>query len=170
MTIIVCPLAWVEEVVAARRPSHLITLLDPDHVIDTPEGLEPDRHLRIGVHDIARTIDGYLCPETSHVERLVEFGRSWDGRRPLLIHCWAGISRSTAAAFILVCERNPGVDERVIALKLREASRTATPNRRIVALADELLGRRGRMLAAAEAIGVGDLAYEGRPFDLPVRY
>jgi predicted protein tyrosine phosphatase len=170
MTIIVCPLALVEEVVAARKPTHLITLLDPDHVIDTPKALAPERHLHIGVHDIARDIDGYRCPESSHVERLLQFGRSWDGRRPILIHCWAGISRSTAAAFTLACERNPGVDERVIALKMREASRTATPNRRIVALADEMLGRRGRMVAAVEAIGAGDPAYEGRPFDLPMRY
>jgi predicted protein tyrosine phosphatase len=170
MTVIVCPLAYVDEVVAARKPSHLITLLDPNHFIETPEGLAAERHLRIGVHDIAEVVDGYLCPETSHVERLLEFGRDWDASRPILIHCWAGISRSTAAAFTLACERNPGVDERVIALKLREVSRTATPNRRIVGLADEMLGRRGRMLAAAEAIGIGDLAYEGRPFDLPVRY
>jgi predicted protein tyrosine phosphatase len=170
MTIIVCPLSYVDAVVAQRRPSHLVTLLDPDHFIDTPGGIEAARHLRVGIHDICEAYEGYLCPEEAHVTRLVEFARDWTGDAPLLVHCWAGISRSTAAAFTLACERNPGVDERLIARRLREASRTATPNRRIVALADDMLGRRGRMVDAAASIGIGDMSYEGRPFDLPVRY
>jgi predicted protein tyrosine phosphatase len=170
MTIIVCPLSYVDAVVAARKPSHLITLLDPNHFIETPDGVVGERHLRVGVHDICDVMDGYHRPEETDVEQLVAFGRAWDGADPILIHCWAGISRSTAAAFTLACERNPAVDERVIARRLREASRTATPNRRIVALADDLLGRRGRMVDAAQSIGVGDLSFEGRPFDLPVRY
>jgi predicted protein tyrosine phosphatase len=170
VTLIVCPLSFVETVVAARKPSHLVTLLDPDHFIDTPAGVEAARHLRVGVHDIAEAWEGYLCPEEAHVTQLIEFARDWDASAPLLVHCWAGISRSTAAAFTLACERNPGVDERRIARAMREASRTATPNRRMVALADDLLGRRGRMVDAALSIGIGDLSYEGAPFDLPVRY
>jgi predicted protein tyrosine phosphatase len=53
---------------------------------------------------------------------------------------------------------------------LRSASRYATPNRRFVALADDLLGRKGRMVDAVAAIGQGELAIESHTFDLPVRY
>ncbi len=88
----------------------------------------------------------------------------------MIVHCWAGISRSTASAFILACERNPQIDERSIALAMRKAARHAYPNRRIVALADDMLGRRGRMVDAVEAMGGNDLISMGTPFDFAVRY
>jgi predicted protein tyrosine phosphatase len=170
VTIIVCPLSHVPRVVAARRPSHVITLLDPVELIDPLEGFHPDRHLRIGVHDIPHETEGLLCPDESTVEAILAFGATWDTEEPLLVHCWAGISRSTATAFTLACERNPEADERAIAAEMRRASRTAKPNRRIVALADDMLGRGGRMVDAADGIGQGDPAWEGEPFDLPIRY
>ena len=80
----------------------------------------------------------------------------------MLIHCWAGISRSTATAFVLACERSPRVEERRIAQVLREAAPHASPNRRIVALADRLMGRGGRMIAAVEAMGDYDYTLEAR--------
>jgi predicted protein tyrosine phosphatase len=77
-----------------------------------------------------------------------------------------GISRSTASAFAGVCAVNPARDEISIAQALRRASPTATPNIRIVSLADRLLGRDGRMVAAIEAIGRGELTAEAAPFRL----
>jgi predicted protein tyrosine phosphatase len=170
VTLIVCPLSHVEAVVAARRPSHVITLLDPASLIDTLAGYE-SRHLRLGVHDISEAMEGYVAPDETTVRAVLEFGAGWDGAQPLLVHCWAGVSRSTATAFVLACERNPEVRERDVAFALRRASRTACPNRRIVALADDMLGRGGRMVDAAASIGLGDGAWDGgRPFDLPVRF
>ena len=87
-------------------------------------------------------------------------------RAPLVVHCFAGISRSTASAFASVCALNPDRDEASIAQALRRASRTATPNIRIVALADRLLGHDGRMVAAINQIGRGELAAEAEPFRL----
>jgi predicted protein tyrosine phosphatase len=82
-----------------------------------------------------------------------------------VVHCYAGVSRSTAAAYVTVCTLNPGRSEASIAQALRRASPTATPNIRIVALADDMLGRNGRMVDAIAAIGPGALA-EARPFRL----
>jgi predicted protein tyrosine phosphatase len=65
-----------------------------------------------------------------------------------------------------VCALNPQRDEATIAQALRDASSTATPNIRIVSLADRLLGRDGRMVAAIETIGRGNLAEEAMPFRL----
>ena len=169
MTIVVCPLSHVETVVRARAPSHMITLLDPSHELETPKGLQ-GRHLRVGVNDICEPTEGLILADVAMVERLVEFGREWPGAAPLLVHCWAGISRSTATAFILACERNPEVEEARIARTLREASPTALPNRHFVALADDILGRRGRMVDAIAAIGPGQFYMEGQPFDLPIRF
>ncbi len=169
MTLIVSPLSRIAEVIEARQPSHLITLLDPGHALETPAALA-GRHLRIGVNDISGVAEGLTRPEESHVLEILEFGRGWDESRPLLVHCWAGISRSTATAFLLACERNPHAPEREIARRLRRAAPHAYPNRRIVALADDLLGRRGRMVDAVDEIGRGEVQFEGYPFDLPARY
>jgi predicted protein tyrosine phosphatase len=164
MSIIVCPLSYVETVCEARRPSHLISLLDPGHVIPTPTGLGP--HLRIGVHDIAEEAEGLICPDETVVEQVVAFGRTWEGAAPMVVHCWAGISRSGASAFTLACARNPDASPIEIAEEIRRRSRYASPNRRIVALADDLLGRRGRMVDAIDRIGRGEIAPEGRPYEI----
>ncbi len=87
----------------------------------------------------------------------------------MLIHCWAGISRSTASAFALACERSPDADERAIAQAMRAAAPHASPNRRIVALADDMLDRRGRMVDAVAAMG--DYDWErARPFEFEARH
>ena len=85
---------------------------------------------------------------------------------PLVIHCHAGVSRSTAAAFIIACALAPSRPENEIADTIRRASHTATPNRRMVAIADAMLKRDGRMVAAIERIGRGSECYEGVPFVL----
>lgn len=167
--LIVCGLADVEPLIAVRRPSHMITLLDPASLIETPAPLSPERHLRLGVNDIVEPMDDMVAPDETVVGRILAFGRTWDGERPMLIHCWAGISRSTAAAFLLACEHSPAADERRIALALRKAAPHASPNRRIVALADEQMGRGGRMIAAVEAMGDYDFTVAA-PFDFPARH
>lgn len=169
MTLIVCPLSQVERIAETRAPSHMITLLDPTFRVPTPAGVE--KHLRVGVNDIVAPAEGRICPDESLIDRLLAFGRDWDAFRPILIHCWAGISRSSATAFILACQHSPDTDEATIARVLRSASAIAHPNRRIVALADVAMGRNGRMIAAVEAMGPGDVTVEeNTPFDLPARY
>jgi predicted protein tyrosine phosphatase len=167
--LIVCGLADVEPLIAARRPSHMISLLDPASMIATPPGLTAERHLRLGVNDISEPTEDMILPDAGVVQKILDFGATWDGRDPMLIHCWAGVSRSTATAFTLACERSPSADERTIALALRRAAPHAAPNRRIVSLADEMLGRRGRMVEALDAMGDYDLAAPG-PFDFPARH
>jgi len=170
MVLIVTPLSRLADVIAEREPSHLITLLSPEEMIGTPEGIHPQRHLRLGVHDIAVPQSGFTAPTTQMVERIFEFARGWDAATPMVVHCWAGISRSTATAFAIACERNPRADEMALALAMRRASPSAFPNRRIVALADEILDRRGRMVHAVEAMGGNAFVVEGAPFELPARH
>ena len=98
--------------------------------------------------------------------RLIDFASRWDRTAPMVVHCFAGISRSTAGAFVAACAINPQRDEQEIAWAIRRASRTAQPNARIVAIADQLLKRDGRMVRAVETIGPGQAAVEGEPFRL----
>jgi predicted protein tyrosine phosphatase len=166
-TIYVAPLSLVETTVAGARVSHLVTLINGEMPITTPPGIGPDRHLRLAMNDICEPQDGLVLPCETHVDDLIRFALDWDRKAPLLIHCWAGISRSTAAAFISLCALNPGREELVLAQALRRASPTAYPNRRLVALADLALGRDGRMTHAIEQIGRGQLADEADVFALP---
>ncbi len=165
-TLHVSPLSRLHETVAVTGASHVVTLINVNTVVQRPPSIAPDNHLFIGVSDIVEETDGHIVPGHEHVARLMAFTRAWDRHRPLVIHCWAGVSRSTAAAFITACMFAPARDERDIADALRAASPTATPNARLVAIADRVLGRDGRMVSAIAAIGRGQDAFEGAPFQL----
>jgi len=163
----VCPLNAVDRLIAEHGPSHVVTLINWELMIETPAGIAPENHLKLGMNDIAAPADGFIAPGDRHIADLLRFTLAWDRRQPMLIHCWAGISRSTAAAFVALCALNPDADELAVARRLRGASPEATPNARIVALGDGALGRQGRMVEAIAAIGRGELAIAGRPFVLP---
>lgn len=168
--ILVTPLSAVEETIQTRHPSHLVTLLSPEHMIETPEGVDPNRHLRLPVNDVSEAWAAEAPPALHHVAQLLEFGRDWSGEAPMLVHCWAGISRSTAAAFILLCDRyGPGSEEK-IAQQLRAAAPHAFPNALLVKLADEALARQGRMIEAVRGIGRGDIVAEGCCVELPLLF
>jgi predicted protein tyrosine phosphatase len=162
----VCSLARLHDTIADTRARHVVSLIGEQARLQWPAGIAPEHHLWLQLHDIAAPLEGYVLPDEKHVADLLDFVREWDRRAPLVMHCYMGISRSTASAFAGVCALNPQRDEHSIAQALRRASPTATPNIRIVSLADRLLGRRGRMVAAIETIGRGDLAEEALPFRL----
>src|ERR1700677_3858671 len=111
MALIVTPLSRLPEVIARHAPSHVITLLAPEELIAPLEGFAPERHLRLGMHDIAAPTPGMTAPEADLVERALDFARGWDASAPMVVHCWAGVSRSTATALIIACDRDPDADE-----------------------------------------------------------
>jgi len=164
----VCSLSRLHETVEASGARHVITLVNGNTVLTRPNNVDPANHLFLGLNDIAEEIEGLVQPGEGHVSELLDFVQSWPREAPLVIHCYAGISRSTAAAYATLCALLPHRDEVELARRLRHASPTATPNPRIVALADRALRRQGRMIAAIAGIGRGADAFEGEPFALPV--
>lgn len=164
----VCSLARLHETVDATGARHVITLINGNTVLTRPCNVDPTNHLFLGINDIVEEIEGMVAPGETHMHELFEFVRAWPRENPLVIHCYAGISRSTAAAYATLCALLPDRDEMELAQRLRHASRTATPNPRIISLADAALRREGRMIAAIHAIGRGEDAFEGEPFSLPV--
>lgn len=164
----VCSLSQIAATVASTNASHLVTLINDGTLVVRPDSIPAGNHLFIGINDITEPQDGMVVPGEEHVERLLDFASAWDRNRPMVVHCYAGISRSTAAAYITLCATRPERDEREIAQRLRTASRFATPNSRLIAIADRMLERDGRMIAAIEGIGRGEMAVEGVPFALPL--
>lgn len=165
----VCPLARLQQTVASTGARHVITLLKDISLVERPTGVEAKNHLHIDVDDISCPLDGYNHPCEEHVARLMNFVKGWDRAAPMVIHCYAGISRSTASAYAAACAINPDRDETAIAQEMRQVSPTAMPNSLIISLADRLLGRDGRMIAAIRSIGPGEMAYEADPFLLQLR-
>jgi predicted protein tyrosine phosphatase len=162
----VCSLARLHTMVEDVRASHVITLLKDASLVSRPQSIAAERHLVIGVDDITAPLDGYIAPAEEHVADLLKFVRRWERSAPLVVHCYAGISRSTAGAFIAACALNPNRDESGLAQSIRRSSPTAMPNTLLVSIADRMLKRNGRMIAAVEALGRGLAADEGHPFHI----
>jgi predicted protein tyrosine phosphatase len=162
----VCSLARLHDTVAETGARHIVTLMKDVAMVRRPQTIEEANHLLLDMDDIVTAMDGYMPPNEQHVGKLIDFVTAWDRSAPIVVHCYAGISRSTAGAFITACALNPTRDEASIARAIRSFSPTAQPNIRLVSLADDLLGRRGRMTNAVRAIGPGLAAYEGHPFRL----
>ncbi|MGB6348989.1 MAG: protein tyrosine phosphatase [Pseudolabrys sp.] len=164
----VCSLARLQATVDETGARHIVTLLRLVDRVQRPTHIAPENHLVLAVDDITAPMDGYTAPAHEHVQRLIDFVGAWDRAAPMVMHCFAGISRSTAGAFVAACALNPNRDEMQIAWDIRRASKTAQPNSRIVSIADRLLKRNGRMIHAIDAIGLGHAAAEGDPFRLDI--
>ena len=162
----VCSLAALPGTVKAVGASHVLTVMANVAQVQRPASVLAANHLRVQMDDITEAAEGFVVPSDLHVEQVLNFVRGWDRKAPLVVHCYAGISRSTASAFAAVCALNPHRDEVAIARQIRLASPIAAPNRLIVSLADKALGREGRMLRALDEMGPGTFTTEGKPFRL----
>jgi predicted protein tyrosine phosphatase len=160
----VCSLAALPSTVQSTGASHVLTVMAKVDQVQRPVSVLPANHLKVQVDDITEAMEGFVAPSETHIEQVLNFVRGWDRGAPLVVHCYAGISRSTASAFAAVCALNPHRDEIAIARLIRAASPIAAPNRLIVSLADKALGREGRMLRALDEMGPGALTTEGKPF------
>ncbi|CAN5395193.1 tyrosine phosphatase family protein [soil metagenome] len=163
----VSSLSGLQGVAASLSSFDLLTLLSPSHPATDWTALARRRHVELAFHDIVAPTPDLIAPDATVVAAILDFGRQAVPDVPLLIHCWAGISRSSAAAYIIACDRNPGFED-AIADELRARSPVVTPNRLMVALADDVLKRNGAMTAAVARIGRGADAFEGTPYRLPM--
>lgn len=158
--ILIAPLSQTTALLEEANVTHAMSLLSPGSVF--PElALAAERHLRLEFHDIAEEREGYQAPTLAQMETILRFVDGWDRKGALLIHCWAGVSRSTASAYCAMCQLNPELDEFALAAQLRAASPEATPNPRLIAHADQILGRNGRMVEAISQLGRGADCFEG---------
>jgi predicted protein tyrosine phosphatase len=159
--------------IASRTPERIISLLDPDCIFPEAGPAYVERHLRLRFHDLHEPTAGQVMPSAKHICDLLAFLTAWDRRDSILIHCRAGIGRSTATAFITACLKNPHTDEREIAVALRRASPLEKPNETLIRLADHEMRRDGRMWEAIAETGHGlpwiDVN-ESEPFDMPSMY
>ncbi len=173
MTIHVCALSKVTEMIYTHTPDRIVSLLDPDFTFPETGHAYVNRHLRLSFHDIHVPAGTQVMPSAKHMDDLLAFLAAWERTATILIHCHAGISRSTATAYIAACLHDPDADEREIAVRLRRVSPLARPNETWIRLADRAMRRSGRMCEAIADTG-RDLprinVTEGEPFEMPSTY
>ncbi len=167
--IIVCPYDEIEQAVARYQPASAISILDEGEQAPAMTGVSAERHLRLSLSMAVAEMMMPPCPEQegARIRTLLNFAQSIDWLRAVLIHCRLGLSRSPAAAYILQCALAPEKDEQLIADELRACSENIEPSLMMVAKADDLLGRDGRMVDAIEKIGMGSDCIAGRTFTIP---
>ena len=103
----VCSLARLYSTVDETGARHIVTLLRLTDRVERPRHIAPENHLVLALDDITAPMDGYIAPGEEHVERLIDFVGGWDRAAPMVVHCFAGISRSTAGAYVAACALNP---------------------------------------------------------------
>lgn len=131
------------------RTTHAISILDPDS--DEPDGfatLATENLLRLRFHDVIEPMPTISAPDNGHIAAILQFGtamKAHDAPR-LLIHCHAGISRSTATAIILLAHHGATAEaavERVVAVRP-----IAWPNLRMIEIGDRMLKLDQRLVRA----------------------
>ncbi|WP_018239223.1 tyrosine phosphatase family protein [Ensifer sp. BR816] len=167
--IVISPLGRIAEMAVRHGCREMLSLVAKGQDFHRPAVIDGARHLKIGVNDISFAGTGDLiAPQEAHVVQIIDFVRNWDRSRPLLVHCWMGVSRSPAAALIAALAVEPDQDDDALVKRLRLASPFATPNARLVEIGDLALARQGRLVAAVRAIGRGADADGNAPFLLPL--
>ena len=103
----VCSLARLHDTVEETGAAHVVTLLKDTDRVERPKSIVEANHLILGMDDISVPMDGYVIPADEHVTRLIAFVRGWDRAKPMVVHCYAGISRSTAGTGSRSCCTTP---------------------------------------------------------------
>jgi predicted protein tyrosine phosphatase len=135
--------------------THVLSILDPEW----PDPLEfedyaPHRRLALRFHDIIDPVPGRYAPSRDDVARLLAFGCELGEAEAchLLVHCHAGVSRSTAATTLILAQARPDRPAREVLDAVSRIRPRAWPNLRILEYGDELLGRGGEIVAAVSAV------------------
>lgn len=166
-SIIVAPVTHVDKVTKDHDPAYILSLIGADFMPPTPTGYDPNRHIKLDMQDISTPEPGMIMPGQAHAQKVIEVAQGWDQSKPLLVHCWAGVSRSGAAALITLATLYPGREVEA-GLHMRACSPWAQPNPALVEEADKLLGARGRLVNAAYKMGPGQVDLHGQPYHIPL--
>ncbi len=149
----------IEELVGHNEAgvSHVLSILDPEWPVPDAFGTFGEhRRLELRFHDVIEDTERTNGPQESHVAQLLGFGRDLLAEPApaahLLVHCHAGISRSTAAMALILAQALPQRDAEAILAEVLRIREKAWPNLHIVELGDAMLGRGGTLVAAAHRV------------------
>ena len=138
-----------------RAVSHVLSVIDPDRPELTEFSSFGEHHrTTLRFHDIIDPQAGLVMPERAHMESILDFGSSLandaepGAQGHLLVHCHMGVSRSTAAMVTLMLQAREDASEEALFEELRAIRPQAWPNSVMIGMADDMLGRSGRLVEA----------------------
>lgn len=137
--------------------SHVLSILDPDHPVPEAFGVFGEHEkVELRFHDIIDETPGMLAPQPGDVARILALGRDLlvqpVGTAHLLVHCHAGISRSTASMVLIVAQALPDLAANAVLQLVHSIREKAWPNLRLVEIGDAMLGRGGALVEATHAL------------------
>ena len=167
--IVVCPFDRIDAAVEKYRPTAAISLVDNAASAPIINNLTAAQHLKLSLSMAEAEMMTTPCPseECGRIEKIIAFARQADWHHAMLIHCRLGLSRSPAAAFIIQCALAPERDEFLIAQEMRDISAKIDPSVMMVSMADDLLGRDGRMVDAIDAMPPAEDCIAGDTLEIP---
>jgi predicted protein tyrosine phosphatase len=165
--LIISSLAGAKKAFSVHKPQFVVSLLTEEEAAPVFAGLAEDRHLKLCVPSESCAEDISKAARR-RAEQLVAFMKTWDGESDILVHCNRGVARSTAAAFVIMCMAAPDADEQSLAARLHAAAPYADPCPLLIAYADELLGRDGRLIDAIEDLPPPSPSIEAPTLTLPL--
>ena len=150
------PSIQICSLVAAREIDHstydgVITI--EDSLIDDPLRIDKSDcpQLVLCFDDIASPKDEWIMPKERHVRRALEFADELGGGS-LLIHCHAGISRSSGIALAIIAKGlGPGKEKQAL-IELEKINPNCAPNALLVWFIDEILDRGGALYKMAKSM------------------
>lgn len=142
---------------ANMRVTHVLSILDPEHPVPEVFGTYGEHEkLELRFDDIIDETPDKIAPSAADVEALLTFGRAVVREpRPgahLLVHCHAGISRSSASMALLVAQAAPSHSGTEIFAELLRIRPQIWPNLRLIELGDAALNRGGELVAAVRQV------------------
>lgn len=154
--ITICGIAELAEH-CSTGASHVLSILDPDYPVPEAFGAFGEHQkLEVRFHDIVDETPGLLLPQPEHVERILALGRDLVAEplatAHLLVHCHAGISRSTASMALILAQALPETLADTILLMVHGTREKAWPNLRLVEIGDAMLGRNGTLVEATHTL------------------
>ena len=157
--IVVCSLSDLESVCNSIKPSHIISVIDPGYIPKTPK--DTQNHLKLGFDDIVEIkknnnifrlpgeANHQILPNLGHINKIIQFTESWNQSKPIVIHCWCGVSRSMATATFLLCKiNNKNIDKNV--RFIRSVAPHANPNKLMISMFEKYLNIDNQLIQAYE--------------------
>lgn len=126
--------------------THTVSLVDPDYTLETPKPGENALLRCYYFHDITRDMFDFTVATPEHIQDILEFTAPLQSNDKLLVHCHAGISRSTAVACGILCQH--GLFPDMAVKQMLSIRPQAFPNLHIISLFDDRLKLNGKLKKA----------------------
>ncbi len=166
--IIISSIWKVDDALAHFKAKHVISINDPGSVPPTLPSIEDANRLSLEFHDVVQNTQGKVLVTPSQIEKMVSFGRKAIGRGdPILIHCTAGVSRSTAAGLVIAASYWTKEME-LLGQLLRNKAPFSQPNSLMIQLGDAFLGLNSQLISAVEKLDGPNMELAPEPFVLNV--